>query len=75
MFRKKKIILSYWAPFLSGLSTLTALKPVYCLNNLYAELLLGGGTFASFYMGLAFITYNESLKEVYAIMKERIFQK
>lgn len=61
--------------FMGVLSTLTALIPVYCLNNLYAELLLGGVTFASFYIGLAFITHNESLKEVYAIMKERIFQK
>ena len=26
-------------------------------------------------LGLAFLTHNESLKEVYAIMKERIFQK
>lgn len=67
MFRKKKIILL--SPFLSGLSTLIALIPFYCLNNLYAELLLGGGTFASFYIELAFITHNESLKEVYAIMK------
>lgn len=56
MYRKKKIILL--SPFLKWNQYFYSPNTCLLLNYLYAELLLDGFTFASFYIGLAFITHK-----------------
>lgn len=50
------------------LSALFALIPIYSLNNLYAQLFLGGSFFTFCYLGLSLITKNKSFEEVRAII-------
>lgn len=56
MYRKKKIILL--SPFLKWNQYFYSPNTCLLLNYLYAEFLLDGFTFASFYIGLAFITHK-----------------